>query len=83
MEPTRILKIVVLYLCFCSGTSSILCAQSKTVEKVISENADKDLTIRQIIDKQYSKSNFFFSCISKAKFFTELPERVFIQHSGK
>ncbi len=32
---------------------------------------DKDLTIRQILDKYYSKGNFYFGCISKAKFFTE------------
>jgi GH35 family endo-1,4-beta-xylanase len=30
--------------------------------------ADKDLTIRQIIDKYYSKSNFYFGCISKASY---------------
>lgn len=39
--------------------------------KKATDAVDKDLTIRQIIDKYYSKSNFFFGCISKAKFFTD------------
>lgn len=46
-----------------------------------SEPSDKDLTIRQIIEKYYSQSNFYFGCISKAKFFTtgEADKRVYLR----
>ncbi len=40
-------------------------------EKNTSAIGDKDLTIRQITAKYYAKSNFYFGCISKAKYLTE------------
>lgn len=40
-------------------------------EKTSSINADKDLTIRRILDKYYSDSCFYFGCISKAKYLTD------------
>lgn len=36
--------------------------------KIIATIEDKDLTIRQIIEKYYSKNNFYFGCTSKAKY---------------
>jgi GH35 family endo-1,4-beta-xylanase len=39
--------------------------------KKITTIEDKDLTIRQIIEKYYSKSNFYFGCTSKAKYLAE------------
>jgi len=38
------------------------------VEKNNKNIEDKDLTIRQIIEKYYSNSNFNFGCISKATY---------------
>jgi len=69
MKKNQRLKIVRIFI-----ISLLIVCQSTGVfadGKKNKEIADKDLTIRQIIEKYYSDSYFYFGCISKATYLKE------------
>jgi GH35 family endo-1,4-beta-xylanase len=69
MKKSRYLRIVCLII-----VSTLYVNQSLNVwagDKKKQHAADKDLTIRQIIEKYYSETNFNFGCISKGIYLKE------------
>ena len=62
----KIIGLIVLIFLIASQ-SPVVFASGKKIKNI----ADKDLTIRQIIEKYYSDTYFDFGCISKGRYLSE------------